>query len=214
MQVSPSILAADFANLARDIEIINRSQASMIHVDVMDGIFVPNISIGFPVISAVSKVAKKPLDVHLMIQDPQRYIETARHSGAKVLNVHQEACLHLDRTIHEIKDAGMLPAVTLNPATPVEMLTDIIDQVYMVLLMSVNPGFGGQKFIYNTLDRVKRLRRLIDERGSKAIIEIDGGVNLETGKLLAEAGADVLVSGSAIFNSKDPIDYIDRLASL
>lgn len=214
MQVSPSILAADFANLARDIEIINRSQASMIHVDVMDGIFVPNISIGFPVISAVSKVAKKPLDVHLMIQDPQRYIETARRSGAKVLNVHQEACLHLDRTIHEIKDAGMLPAVTLNPATPVEMLTDIIDQVYMVLLMSVNPGFGGQKFIYNTLDRVKRLRRLIDERGSKAIIEIDGGVNLETGKLLAEAGADVLVSGSAIFNSKDPIDYIDRLASL
>lgn len=214
MQVSPSILAADFVNLARDIEMINRSQASMIHIDVMDGLFVPNISIGFPVISAVSKVAKKPLDVHLMIQDPQRYIETARRCGASVLNVHQEACLHLDRTIHEITEAGMLPAVTLNPATPVEMLTDIIDNVHMVLLMSVNPGFGGQKFIYNTLNRVRRLRRLINERGSKAIIEIDGGVNLETGKLLADAGADVLVSGSAIFKSDDPIDYIGRLASL
>lgn len=214
MQVSPSILAADFVNLARDIEMINASRASMVHIDVMDGLFVPNISIGFPVISAVAEIARKPLDVHLMIQDPQRYIQTAKRSGAAILNVHQEACLHLDRTIQEIIEAGMLPAVTLNPATPVEILTDIIDKVYMVLLMSVNPGFGGQKFISNTLDKVRRLRRLIDERGSNAIIEIDGGVNLETGKMLAEAGADVLVAGSAVFNADDPIAYIDRLAAL
>lgn len=186
----------------------------MIHVDVMDGLFVPNISIGFPVISAVSEIARKPLDVHLMIKDPQRYILTAKRSGAAILNVHQEACLHLDRTIQEIIEAGMLPAVTLNPATPVEMLTDIIDKVHMVLLMSVNPGFGGQKFIDNTLDKVRRLRRLIEDRGSKAIIEIDGGVNLQTGKQLAQAGADVLVAGSAIFNAEDPIQYIDRLAAL
>lgn len=214
MQVSPSILAADFVNLARDIEMINNSRASMIHVDVMDGLFVPNISIGFPVISAVSEIARKPLDVHLMIKDPQRYILTAKRSGAAILNVHQEACLHLDRTIQEIIEAGMLPAVTLNPATPVEMLTDIIDKVHMVLLMSVNPGFGGQKFIDNTLDKVRRLRRLIEDRGSKAIIEIDGGVNLQTGKQLAQAGADVLVAGSAIFGAEDPIQYIDRLAAL
>ena len=214
MQVSPSILAADFVNLARDIEMINNSQATMIHVDVMDGLFVPNISIGFPVIKAVAEIARKPLDVHLMIQDPQRYIEEARRSGASIVNVHQEACLHLDRTIHEIYEAGMKPAVTHNPATPVEMLTDIIDKVYMVLLMSVNPGFGGQKFIGNTIDKVRRLRRLIDERGSEAIIEIDGGVNLATGALLAEAGADVLVSGSAIFDANDPIDFISRLAAL
>lgn len=214
MQVSPSILAADFVNLARDIEMINNSRASMIHVDVMDGLFVPNISIGFPVISAVAEIARKPLDVHLMIKDPQRYILTAKRSGAAILNVHQEACLHLERTIQEIIEAGMLPAVTLNPATPVEMLTDIIDKVHMVLLMSVNPGFGGQKFIDNTLDKVRRLRRLIEDRGSKAIIEIDGGVNLQTGKQLAQAGADVLVAGSAIFNAEDPIQYIDRLAAL
>lgn len=214
MQVSPSILAADFVNLARDIEMINNSRASMIHVDVMDGLFVPNISIGFPVISAVAEIARKPLDVHLMIKDPQRYILTAKRSGAAILNVHQEACLHLDRTIQEIIEAGMLPAVTLNPATPVEMLTDIIDKVHMVLLMSVNPGFGGQKFIDNTLDKVRRLRRLIEDRGSKAIIEIDGGVNLQTGKQLAQAGADVLVAGSAIFNAEDPIQYINRLAAL
>lgn len=214
MQVSPSILAADFVNLALDIEMINNSRASMIHVDVMDGLFVPNISIGFPVISAVAEIARKPLDVHLMIKDPQRYILTAKRSGAAILNVHQEACLHLDRTIQEIIEAGMLPAVTLNPATPVEMLTDIIDKVHMVLLMSVNPGFGGQKFIDNTLDKVRRLRRLIEDRGSKAIIEIDGGVNLQTGKQLAQAGADVLVAGSAIFNAEDPIQYIDRLAAL
>lgn len=214
MQVSPSILAADFVNLARDIDMINASNASMIHIDVMDGLFVPNISIGFPVISAVAKIARKPLDVHLMIQDPQRYIGVAKRSGASILNIHQEACVHLDRTIHEIAEAGMLPAVTLNPATPVEMLTDIIDKVYMVLLMSVNPGFGGQKFIDNTIDKVHRLRQLIADRGSKAIIEIDGGVNLDTGARLAEAGADVLVAGSAIFNADDPIGYIDRLAAL
>lgn len=214
MQVSPSILAADFVNLARDIEMINASNASMIHIDVMDGLFVPNISIGFPVISAVAKIARKPLDVHLMIQDPQRYIGATKRSGASILNIHQEACLHLDRAVHEIAEAGMLPAVTLNPATPVEMLTDIIDKVYMVLLMSVNPGFGGQKFIDNTIDKVRRLRQLIADRGSKAIIEIDGGVNLDTGARLAQAGADVLVAGSAIFNADDPIGYIDRLAAL
>lgn len=214
MQVSPSILAADFVNLERDIRMLNRSEASMIHVDVMDGVFVPNISIGFPVISALSKVAEKPLDVHLMIVDPQKYVNVIRDCGARIMNVHQEACLHLHRTIHEIQEAGMLPAVTLNPATPVEMLQDIITELHMVLLMSVNPGFGGQKFIDNTINKVRRLKAMIDEKGCKTLIEIDGGVNMHTGKLLADAGADVLVAGSAVFKSEDPISMISKLSSL
>lgn len=214
MLVSPSLLAADFGNLARDVEMINASQASMIHCDIMDGSFVPNISFGFPVIEAVGKIAKKPLDVHLMIVNPQNYISQCRDCGAGYVNVHQEACTHLDRVIHEIRESGMKPAVTLNPATPVEALYDIITEVDMVLLMSVNPGFGGQKFIINTLDKVKRLKKLIKERGSKAMIEIDGGVNLQTGKMLAEAGADVLVSGSSVFKAENPIEYIAQLSAL
>lgn len=214
MQVSPSILAADFVNLERDIRMLNRSEASMIHVDVMDGVFVPNISIGFPVISALSKVAEKPLDVHLMIVDPQKYVNVIRDCGARIMNVHQEACLHLHRTIHEIQEAGMLPAVTLNPATPVEMLQDIITELHMVLLMSVNPGFGGQKFIDNTINKVRRLKAMIDEKGCKTLIEIDGGVNMHTGRLLADAGADVLVAGSAVFKSDDPVNMIAQLSSL
>ncbi len=214
MQISPSILAADFGNLERDIRMLNRSEASMIHVDVMDGVFVPNISIGFPVISAVSKVAEKPLDVHLMIVEPQKYVNVVRDCGAHIMNVHQEACLHLDRTVHQIREAGMLPAVTLNPATPVDMLQDIISELHMVLLMSVNPGFGGQKFIDNTVNKVRRLKAMIEEKGCNTLIEIDGGVNLHTGKLLAEAGADVLVAGSSVFNAEDPVDMIAQLSSL
>lgn len=214
MLVSPSILAADFGNLARDIEMLNRSEADMIHIDVMDGVFVPNISFGFPVIDAVKKVAEKPLDVHLMIVNPQNYVNRVRDCGASIMNVHQEACTHLHRTVQSIKDAGMLAAVTLNPATPVEMLRDIISELHMVLLMSVNPGFGGQKFISNTIDRVKRLKRLINDTGSDTLIEIDGGVNLETGKLLSEAGADVLVAGSAVFKAENPEKYIKQLKRL
>lgn len=214
MFVSPSILSADFGHLARDIEMLNDSDAEMIHVDVMDGVFVPNISFGFPVIKAVQDVAKKPLDVHLMIQNPQDYISRVRDCGARIMNVHQEACVHLHRTVQAIADAGMLPAVTLNPATPVETLVDIIDQLHMVLLMSVNPGFGGQKFIPNTLNKVRRLRKLIDDNASHALIEIDGGVNLDTGAQLAQAGANVLVAGNAIFRAPDPKEYIHRLSLL
>lgn len=214
MHVSPSILAADFGNLARDIEMLNHSEADMIHIDVMDGVFVPNISFGFPVIDAVKKVAEKPLDVHLMVVNPQNYVNRVRDCGASIMNVHQEACTHLHRTVQSIKDAGMLAAVTLNPATPVEMLRDIISELHMVLLMSVNPGFGGQKFISNTIDRVKRLKRLINDTDSDTLIEIDGGVNLETGKLLSEAGADVLVAGSAVFKAENPEKYIKQLKRL
>lgn len=214
MLVSPSLLAADFGNLARDVNMINSSQAAMIHCDIMDGSFVPNISFGFPVIEAVGKVAKKPLDVHLMIVNPQNFISQCRECGASYVNVHQEACTHLNRVVHEIREAGMKPAVTLNPATPVEVLYDIITEVDMVLLMSVNPGFGGQKFIMNTLNKVRRLKKLITESGSNALIEIDGGVNLHTGKMLAEAGADVLVSGSSVFKADDPIEYIAQLSAL
>lgn len=214
MKISPSILAADFGNLACDIEMLNRSEADMIHVDVMDGVFVPNISLGFPVIKAVEKVAEKPLDVHLMIVEPQNYVSRVRDCGATIMNVHQEACTHLHRTVQSIKDAGMLAAVTLNPATPVEMLRDIIGELHMVLLMSVNPGFGGQKFIVQTLDRVRRLKKLINDAGSETLIEIDGGVNLDTGRQLADAGADVLVAGSAVFKSDNPLEYIKQLKRL
>lgn len=214
MLVSPSILAADFLNLGRDIEMLNSSDADMIHCDVMDGVFVPNISFGFPVIKQVASIATKPLDVHLMIVNPQNYIGAVRDAGAALMNVHQEACVHLHRTICAIKDAGMKAAVTLNPSTPVEMLEDVIDELDMVLLMSVNPGFGGQKFIENTLKKIRRLRAMIDVSQSNALIEIDGGVNANTAPKLAEAGADVLVAGSYVFNAPDPHAAIHSLKAL
>lgn len=214
MLVSPSILAADFLNLGRDIEMLNTSDADMIHCDVMDGVFVPNISFGFSVIAQVGKMARKPLDVHLMIVEPQNYIGAVRDAGAAIMNVHQEACIHLDRTIQAIRQAGMKAAVTLNPSTPVGMLEDVIGDLDMVLLMSVNPGFGGQKFIGNTIEKIKRLRALISASGSKALIEVDGGVNSETAPQLALAGADILVAGSYVFKSPDPHAAIRHLKSL
>ena len=214
MIVSPSLLSADFANLSRDIDMINGSDADMLHLDVMDGVFVPNISFGFPVIEAVAKICKKPLDVHLMIVEPEKWIDRLARIGAAYMNVHQEACVHLDRTIHAIHEAGMKAAVTLNPSTPVAMLEDVAADLDMVLLMSVNPGFGGQKFIPNTLNKLYRLRDLLDRTGSKALIEIDGGVNDTTGRMLAEGGADVLVAGSYVFGNRDPKGAIRGLKAL
>ncbi len=214
MIVSPSLLSADFANLERDVKMLNRSQADMLHLDVMDGVFVPNISFGFPVIEAISRYAEKPLDVHLMIVNPQNYISQVRDLGAEIMNVHQEACTHLHRTVQAIKAAGMKAAVTLNPATPVMMLEDIITELDMVLLMSVNPGFGGQKFIPGILKKTRQLRQLIEQSGSSAKIEIDGGVNAQTGAMLAEAGADILVAGSYVFSAPDPEEAILSLKRL
>lgn len=214
MKVSPSLLSADFANLGRDVEMLNNSRADYIHIDVMDGVFVPNISFGFPVLKSIQNLVAKPLDVHLMIVEPERWVRQVRDTGAEIMNVHFEACRHLHRTVQEIHDAGMKAGVTLNPATPVEMLTDIIGDVDMVLLMSVNPGFGGQKLIPQILNKLMRLRRLIAESGSKAEIEIDGGVNLTTGRELAAAGADILVAGSYVFNAESPAEAIAGLADL
>lgn len=212
--ISPSLLSANFLDLKTDIQIINASEADWLHLDIMDGVFVPNISFGFPVIKAVAKECKKPLDVHLMIVHPENYISQVAATGAMMMNVHYEACVHLHRTIQQIHDAGMKAGVTLNPSTPVCLLEDIICDADMVLLMSVNPGFGGQKFIDEILAKTRRLRRMIDESGSKALIQIDGGVNAETAPLLVEAGADVLVSGSYIFKAADPIATIHDLKQL
>lgn len=212
--VSPSILSADFGHLAQDVEMINRSEADWIHVDIMDGVFVPNISFGFPVLKSVAKVAQKPLDVHLMIVQPEKFIPEVKALGTHVMNVHYEACTHLHRVVQQIKEAGMQPAVTLNPSTPVSMLKDIIGELYMVLLMSVNPGFGGQKFIEHTLEKVRELRELIQITGSKALIEVDGGVNHETGARLVAAGADILVAGNAVFSAPDPEQAILDLKNL
>ena len=212
--VSPSLLAADFANLRGEIDLINRSEADWLHCDVMDGSFVPNISFGFPVLEAVKRISRKPLDVHFMIVHPERYIARTARLGAMMMTVHQEACIHLDRTIHEIHEAGMKAGVALNPATPVALLEDVLAEVDMVLLMSVNPGFGGQRFIENTLAKVQRLRRLIAESGSHALIQVDGGVNGDTAPRLVRAGVDVLVSGSYVFGAERPGEVIGTLKRL
>ena len=203
--LSPSLLSANFGNLEKDMEWFNRSAAQWLHLDIMDGVFVPNISFGFPVLKYVAKLTQKPLDVHLMIVEPQKFIPEVKALGAYLMNVHYEACPHLHRVIGQIHDAGMKAGVTLNPATPISVLEDIICDVDLVLLMSVNPGFGGQKFIPHTFEKVRALRKLIDTKGSKALIQVDGGVGLDNWKELREAGTDVLVAGSAVYGAENPM---------
>ena len=209
--VSPSLLSADFLNLSKDLEMINQSEAEWLHVDMMDGVFVPNISIGFPVVDRLREICKKKLDVHYMVEHPENYIERTAKAGASIMTIHQEACVHLHRTICEIKKAGMKAGVALNPSTPVCMLEDIIGDIDMVLLMSVNPGFGGQKFIENTIAKTRRTRQLIEQACANVLMEVDGGVNAETAPRLVEAGVDVLVSGSYVFKSADPLKTIHDL---
>lgn len=213
-KIAPSLLSADFLNLQADVEMINNSEADWFHCDVMDGTFVPNISFGFPIIKQVSKIATKPLDVHLMIVNPDKYISAVKDAGAYMMNVHYEACTHLHRTVSAIHDAGMKAGVTLNPHTPVSLLEDILGDVDMVLLMSVNPGFGGQKFIEHSLTKVRQLKEMILKKNLQTLIEVDGGVNLETGKRLVEAGADVLVAGNAVFGAPNPTEMIHQLKSI
>ena len=212
--VSPSLLSADFGHLSRDIEMLNQSECDWFHLDVMDGVFVPNISFGFPVMEAMARDARKPLDVHLMIVQPEKFIREVKALGAKVMNVHYEACTHLHRVVQQIKAEGMMAGVTLNPHTPVSVLEEIIPDLDLVMLMSVNPGFGGQKFIEHAVDKTRRLRELILRTGSHALIEIDGGVNRQTGQRLVEAGADVLLAGSAVFRAPDPKAEIAALRAL
>ena len=212
--ISPSLLSADFGNLQRDIEMLNTSCCDWLHVDVMDGLFVPNISFGQPVVKHIKQHARKPLDVHLMIMDPGRYVNDFREAGADILTVHYEALTHADRVLHAIRDAGMRPGIVLNPATPVSLLEDCVQLCDVVLLMSVNPGFGGQKFIENTLKKARQLRQLITQSGSHALIEVDGGVQGETAPRLVEAGVDVLVSGSYVFKSPTPEQTIRELRGL
>ncbi len=212
--ISPSLLAADFMNLKADIDMVNNSDADWFHLDIMDGVFVPNISYGLPLVSQISKIAKKPLDVHLMIVNPDRYIEAFKKAGSDILTVHYEACTHLHRTVQNIHSHDMKAGVSLNPHTPISVLEDIIQDIDLVLLMSVNPGFGGQSFIENTYTKIEKLKALIAEKNADVIIEIDGGVNLETGKKLVEAGADALVAGSFVFNSENPTKTIADLKQL
>ena len=212
--VSPSLLSVDFGNMQRDIEMLNASECDWYHLDVMDGVFVPNISFGFPVMQAMAKHATKPLDVHLMIVQPEKFIKEVKALGARVMNVHYEACIHLHRVIQAIKAEGMMAGVTLNPHTPVSVLEEIAPELDLVMLMSVNPGFGGQKFIPSMVEKTRKLRELLNRTGSKALIESDGGVNRETGKLLVEAGADVLVAGSAVFGAPDPVAEVAALKAL
>lgn len=212
--VSPSVLSCDFANIQRDVEMINESEADWFHVDVMDGVFVPNISFGFPVIEAIKRHAKKPLDVHLMIENPGRYIDEFAKAGADILTVHYEACPHLHRTIQQIKEKGMKAGVALNPHSSVDLLEHVIKDIDLVLIMSVNPGFGGQKFIPNAEPKVAQAKNLINHHGSHALVEVDGGVNGQTGETLIKSGADVLVAGSYVFNSDDPVKTISELKAL
>lgn len=213
-KIAPSLLAADFLNLQKEVEMINNSEADWLHMDIMDGVFVPNISFGFPVLDAVKPILKKPMDVHLMIVEPQKFVKEVAEAGAYMMNVHYEACTHLHRTIGAIKEAGMKAGVTLNPHTPISLLEDIIQDLDMVLLMSVNPGFGGQRFIEHSVNKTARLKEMIRTKGLDTLIEVDGGVNLETGKRLLEAGADVLVAGSLVFSSPDPIQTIKELKEM
>ncbi len=212
--IAPSVLAADFANLQKDAEMLNNSAADWFHIDIMDGVFVPNISFGMPVLEAIQRHAKKPLDVHLMIVQPERYVETFRKLGAEIITVHYEACPHLHRNLQQIKNLGCKAGVALNPHTPVNVLEDILHDIDLVLIMSVNPGFGGQKFIEHTYEKVRKLRKMIDDRGLSTIIEIDGGVTTANARGLVEAGADALVAGSFVFNSADPTQTIQYLKTI